>query len=1334
MSFRKFGGLQYAAKHNIVSSNYNTSNNLLVTEKVGQQPNSNINFESDIYLDGNLHILPLESTYLPSNNGIYFPDGTFQNTASSSSGEGINGIIDVSNNGLEYGAQITTTRYLQLGAATTEYPGVVTTGEQTLAGSKSFSVDISVHGLRLGLGGQSSGTANPYNTAFGYYALSKTSSSSSVANNVAIGYQSMKKTTTGSDNVAIGANSLVTNMTGSNNVAIGSGALALNQDSSNNTAIGYNALYNNTSGYWNLAIGTNSLYNIQTSSNSIAIGYKALYWSTIGGNLAVGNNALYSNSSGYYNLGIGSGALFCTTTGIQNAGIGLGSLYNNATGSNNVAFGLNSLYYNETGSKNVAIGCYAGPTGANKAALSNSIAIGYNANTSASNTIQMGNSDIIQMNTSGTIGVGNYSSDSDASGIAGSIYYNTASSVLKVYDGSNWNTIGSGGSGVTGPTGTIAGVTSLSSSGLAYGATTISNGYLQFAYSMGGGTGNTPGLQPGSYSDIFSTQTIDLGAAYPNGNFGANWSAILGPSDWAAVSISSSGQYQTAVVDGGYIYISSDYGNTWTPVMNDANRNWLSVSISSSGQYQTAVMWISGYIYISSDYGNSWTPVMNDAPRTWFSVSISSSGQYQTAVANDDYNGDYIYISSDYGNTWTSATDAGSNIWRSVSISSSGQYQTAAASYEVYISSDFGKTWSYISSITASAVSVSSSGQYQTAVYTGYYIYVSSNYGNDWTLVMNDVTRNWQSVSISSSGQYQVASIYNDGYVYVSSDYGKNWSEIASGPYGAYSTSISSSGQYITCGVPGGYIYTCYNSPSTKGVLYVGNYSSTSGVTGVTGSMYYDTTDNAMKYSDGTQWNTFGSGSGVTGPTGAAGSSGSGLAGVTGIYTDGLENGAQITSENYLQLGAATENYPGVVTIGAQTFAGAKSFTSDISVNSLTIGLGNNSVSTNTVIGKNALNNNVSGTSCVAIGLNALLNNTSGKESIAIGSGALSSITTLGGSIGIGNDAARYNTGGNNIAIGRETLYGTSDSSTGEGNIAIGYRSLYSLTTGTNNVAVGLESLHTNTTGYNNTAIGYYAGSYGRTPNTTGYNNTFIGFAARANSSSISTSTAIGYDSVVSSSNQIALGTASENVTFEGGYKFQIVTSDVSYNCSSTDYGKLIELNNNANAVYLPSAAISPYGATITIYANNSLEYILIISDSGGSIYWKNKSFNIYSVNNGSIITFASNGSDWIVTNSNFTSLSGSNTSSDTITMYSPCVVYLTSTNIDYVILPPYVTNGDIVTIRKTYSTSYSVTIVSVEDNIYNSDNSVASTSYIMSGSVYTLTLFARGNGKWYVE
>ena len=53
MSFRQFGGLQYAARHNAVSSNYNTANNLLVTQNVGQT-GSYINFESDV--SGNLSL------------------------------------------------------------------------------------------------------------------------------------------------------------------------------------------------------------------------------------------------------------------------------------------------------------------------------------------------------------------------------------------------------------------------------------------------------------------------------------------------------------------------------------------------------------------------------------------------------------------------------------------------------------------------------------------------------------------------------------------------------------------------------------------------------------------------------------------------------------------------------------------------------------------------------------------------------------------------------------------------------------------------------------------------------------------------------------------------------------------------------------------------------------------------------------------------------------------------------------------------------------------------------------------------------------------------------
>ena len=53
MSFRKFGGLKFSSKHNAVGSYYNTTDNLLVTQVVGQ-PNSYINFESDI--SGNISV------------------------------------------------------------------------------------------------------------------------------------------------------------------------------------------------------------------------------------------------------------------------------------------------------------------------------------------------------------------------------------------------------------------------------------------------------------------------------------------------------------------------------------------------------------------------------------------------------------------------------------------------------------------------------------------------------------------------------------------------------------------------------------------------------------------------------------------------------------------------------------------------------------------------------------------------------------------------------------------------------------------------------------------------------------------------------------------------------------------------------------------------------------------------------------------------------------------------------------------------------------------------------------------------------------------------------
>ena len=71
MSFRKYGGLNYAATNNIVRNHYFNSDNQTISNEIGEL-NSKIVSLSHIDLSGN---------YLMQTEGIYFMDGTVQTTA-----------------------------------------------------------------------------------------------------------------------------------------------------------------------------------------------------------------------------------------------------------------------------------------------------------------------------------------------------------------------------------------------------------------------------------------------------------------------------------------------------------------------------------------------------------------------------------------------------------------------------------------------------------------------------------------------------------------------------------------------------------------------------------------------------------------------------------------------------------------------------------------------------------------------------------------------------------------------------------------------------------------------------------------------------------------------------------------------------------------------------------------------------------------------------------------------------------------------------------------------------------------------------------------------------
>jgi hypothetical protein len=213
MSFRKVGGVQYSATQNVVKSRYNTSDNLYVSQYVGE-PNTIINFLSDI-----------------SGNQIY-------------------GDLDVSGN-------------------------LYVAGDIDCSGNLYTDKDAYINGVRVGRGGGDDisntvvgnqalykNTNGEENIAVGGAALYNNTGGNS---NVAIGIAALYNNTSGNGNVAVGKQALVNingnGINGTGNVAVGTLAgEQLSPTSQFNTFLGTNA---------------NVSSNTLVFTNSTAIGYDA---------------------------------------------------------------------------------------------------------------------------------------------------------------------------------------------------------------------------------------------------------------------------------------------------------------------------------------------------------------------------------------------------------------------------------------------------------------------------------------------------------------------------------------------------------------------------------------------------------------------------------------------------------------------------------------------------------------------------------------------------------------------------------------------------------------------------------------------------------------------------------------------------------------------------------------------------------------------------------------------------------------------------------------------------------------------------------------------------
>ena len=184
-----------------------------------------------------------------------------------------------------------------------------------------------------------------------------------------------------------------------NGLKIGKG----NSNTGENTALGVNALSTNT-GNFNTAIGFEALKLSSSSGYNSGFGSRSLSNNTTGfENTGLGFQSLFTNTTGNYNTAIGVNSLSTNTTGSFNIALGNASLYQNTTGEYNTALGRVALFTNTTGSSNTAIGFNSDVSTGN---LTNATALGAGAIVAASNTIQLGNANIANVKTSGTITAG----------------------------------------------------------------------------------------------------------------------------------------------------------------------------------------------------------------------------------------------------------------------------------------------------------------------------------------------------------------------------------------------------------------------------------------------------------------------------------------------------------------------------------------------------------------------------------------------------------------------------------------------------------------------------------------------------------------------------------------------------------------------------------------------------------------------------------------------------------------------------------------------------------------------------------------------------------------
>lgn len=255
-----------------------------------------------------------------------------------------------------------------------------------------------------------------------------------------------------------------------------------------------------------------------------------------------------------------------------------------------------------------------------------------------------------------------------------------------------------------------------------------------------------------------------------------------------AISTSSDGKYVLLITgiipaNGMFLYVSSDYGATYTKTANNLNSLWNSIVVSYSGRYQAATN--NNNIYQSSDYGATWA--LSSAPSaTWNSITMSNDGKNRVGTITNGYQ----YISFDYGATWTIVPNSLGNWKKSVMVDASNNNNITIYSHDgVNIYTNSYKCVDVVQKTTiGSDLNITTPSHYL------------NNMGKMLKVVKTNLftsSDNGRKMGMSGDGKYLVLPVANKQSIF-SQDYGETWNTILTSSQTDYNYAIvSGNGQYM---------------------------------------------------------------------------------------------------------------------------------------------------------------------------------------------------------------------------------------------------------------------------------------------------------------------------------------------------------------------------------------------------------------------------------------------------------------------------------------------------------------------------------------------------------